>query len=722
MKKIIKVRQIQKNQIKRLYKKKEEQAINPKVKLTSKAVVTKNTSLADKVDYNELTKKRILLSETYIRNFNTIKIINNIRKKVEICIDNGLPLPLHNDLYSLIEKEDILYHAYEKLQGNFGKLTKGSKNESIDEFSNDKIKALSKEIKNNTFKFSAIRRVYVPKPGKTEKRPLGIPNFSEKLVQEAVRLILEAIYEPVFEKNDTNFGFRAEKSCHDAINSISIKAKAPSFAIEGDIKGAFDNVNHDKLMDILFKRIKDLRFLNLIYQGLKSGLINEGVFEHTIIGTPQGGIASPILFNIYLNELDEFVLTEITKFIEKKNLKEKRIAKPYNPKYSRIAYEKKLLKNQTSELFTKKRQDYLPEEKILMKTTKKKLRLLTKKQFTFPSTDRKRLLIRIYYCRYADDWVLFTNSNHKICKQILSRIRKFLSEQLYLTLSPTKTLLTPIRKKPVNFLGFSLLYQKNIKKGTVASEKLVRRFTRRTTTSNISVGISASRLLQRFYINGYCDKNFYPIEKSPWSNLADMEIIKKYNQVILGTCNYFVPVIDQKRVLSRYLYILQYSCLKTLAQKFKTTIAKIIKKYGGKMPITATRLNTRKTYNTKGELLNSKQSIQKQTLLHYYSVMRIFERKKAKPKQIDDVLNPRVNWRSAYKLNRECCICGSTEKVESHHVKHIRKGKVEGFLQVLNQLNRRQIVCCFNCHRRIHKGEYDGISLQAFHDVESIII
>ncbi|MGQ2957962.1 reverse transcriptase domain-containing protein [Agrobacterium sp.] len=208
---------------------------------------------------------------------------------------------------SLVSSKELIRTSFNKLKKNKGALTPGTSTETSDAFSEEKIGKISKALKDRTFKWSPIKRIYIPKPGKTKKRPLGIPNFSDKIVQNNISLILTAIYEPEFEYINTNFGFRPNKGCNSPIRIIRTQAHSMDHALEADIEGAYDNVNHKKLIEILRKRIKDEKFLKLIRDGLKCGIISDGLYYDSLLGTPQGGIASPILFNIYMNEFDKFV-------------------------------------------------------------------------------------------------------------------------------------------------------------------------------------------------------------------------------------------------------------------------------------------------------------------------------------------------------------------------------------------------------------------------------
>ena len=230
-----------------------------------------------------------------------MKPTSEILERIEKCSSE------HKDgvftrLYRYLLREDIYYAAYQKLYANKGATTQGIDNDTADGFSDFYVKELIQSLKDGTYKANPVRREYIPKKN-GKLRPLGIPSFHDKLLQEVVRMILEAIYEPVFDSH--SHGFRPGKSCHTALRQISSDFTGVVWFIEGDIQGCFDNINHEKLIDILSRKIKDSRFLNIIRQFLKAGYIENWKYNATYSGSPQGGICSPILANIYLNELDK---------------------------------------------------------------------------------------------------------------------------------------------------------------------------------------------------------------------------------------------------------------------------------------------------------------------------------------------------------------------------------------------------------------------------------
>ena len=233
-------------------------------------------------------------------------------------------------LYRLLFNENLYALAYQKLSQNAGNYTKGTDGQTIDGMSIKHIHSIIGQLKDESYRPCPARRIYIPKKN-GKQRPLGIPAFKDKLVQEVVRMILESIYEGHFE--DCSHGFRPHRGCHTAMASLQKGGTGARWFIEGDIKGFFDNINHDVLIGILAERINDERFLRLIRKFLKAGYMEQWEYKNSYIGTPQGGIISPILANIYLDKLDKFMRNYINVFNKGK-------ARVRNPEYKRVANRK----------------------------------------------------------------------------------------------------------------------------------------------------------------------------------------------------------------------------------------------------------------------------------------------------------------------------------------------------------------------------------------------
>ncbi len=207
-------------------------------------------------------------------------------------------------IYRSLFNPQLYLAAYHKLSRNQGALTPGSENDTVDGMSLKRIRKLIADLREEQFRFRPARRIHIPKKS-GGSRPLGLPNFTEKLIQEVLRMILEAYYEPRF--RDSSHGFRTGRGCHTALTQIHQQFQGASWLIEGDIKGCFDNIDHQVLLDILSRDIQDGRLFNLIRMSLDAGVLEDWVYHRTYSGTPQGGVLSPLLANIYLHELDTFI-------------------------------------------------------------------------------------------------------------------------------------------------------------------------------------------------------------------------------------------------------------------------------------------------------------------------------------------------------------------------------------------------------------------------------
>ena len=314
-------------------------------------------------------------------------------------------------LYRNFYNPNFYIMAYAKLAPNGGNLTKGTMEQTIDGFGNKRIEKLIELMKSEQYIPAPARRVYIPKSN-GKKRPLGIPSFEDKLIQEIVRLILEAIFEENFSEH--SHGFRANKSCHTALTEIKCCFTGCKWFVEGDIKSFFDNINHHILIKLLKKKIEDDKFIRLIWKFLKAGYMEDWQFHKTYSGTPQGGIISPILSNIYLNELDVFMDKLKTNFDKGKARKKK-------------AYWKnklKLLKNDEN-----KRNQIISKLKDLEKDA-----LIT--PYSNPLDDNYK---RIYYTRYADDFLIGIIGSKTDAKEIKEKIKEFLEQELDIELSEEKT-------------------------------------------------------------------------------------------------------------------------------------------------------------------------------------------------------------------------------------------------------------------------------------------
>src|ERR1700749_295647 len=201
--------------------------------------------------------------------------------------------------------------AYPKLRSNTGKMTPGVNPETLDGISSEWIDEIIQSMRNESFQFKPSRRGNIPKP-KGGTRPLSVAPPRDKVVQEVLRMILDAIFSPTFSNN--SHGFMAGRGCHSALKQVYMQFKGVAWVIEGDISKCFDSIDHHKLMNIIENKISDRRFTKLIWKSLRAGYFEFNEYKHTIAGTPQGSIISPTLCNIFMNQLDQFVSSLTTEF------------------------------------------------------------------------------------------------------------------------------------------------------------------------------------------------------------------------------------------------------------------------------------------------------------------------------------------------------------------------------------------------------------------------
>jgi group II intron reverse transcriptase/maturase len=209
-----------------------------------------------------------------------------------------------NGLFNLMKYDALWDAALNRVARNKGAKTPGVDGLTFKDFGPERLNRLKTSVLLNAYRPHPVRRVHIPKSnGKT--RPLGIPTVQDRVVQEVVRSILERIYEPVFSQH--SHGFRPARSCHTALENIRCTWSGMKWFVDVDIVGFFDNIDHDILLELLRKKIDDDKLIDLIRRMLKAGFIEDWKLNPTYSGTPQGGVVSPLLANIYLHELDEFM-------------------------------------------------------------------------------------------------------------------------------------------------------------------------------------------------------------------------------------------------------------------------------------------------------------------------------------------------------------------------------------------------------------------------------
>lgn len=575
-------------------------------------------------------------------------------------------------LFRYLLRPDIYFLAYQNLYANNGASTPGvDESDTADGFSEEKINKIIETLKNGNYAPKPARRVYINKQN-GKKRPLGLPTFTDKLVQEALRMIIEAIYEPIF--NEHSHGFRPNRSCHTALKEITKEFNGVRWFIEGDIKGCFDNIDHHTLINIINDKIKDARIIQLLWKFLRAGYLEDWRYNSTYSGTPQGGIISPILANIYLNKLDIFVMNIKDNFDEPRKRK-------FTPEYERA-------KGKVERL-SKKIKEAEGEQRELLITEWKKARQIMMKTPSKSQTDKV-----IKYIRYADDFIIGINGNKEECQEIRGKIAEFMTNELHMELSEEKTLITH-SSEYARFLGYDICVRRNSQINNTQQMKI----SQRTLSNKIELLIPLEEKIEKFMrekstIAQKEDGQIESIKRKSLLRLTPLEILQTYNSELRGICNYYCLASNFNK-LSYFAYLMEYSCLKTLADKFRSKISKIITKYNdgqGKWGIPyETKTKKKRMYFAKYQDCKKKTSkcedtISNQAIMFRHSRSTFEERLKAKV----------------------CELCERTdvEHYEIHHVHKVKdlKGK-EAWEQNMIAKRRKTIVVCKECHNKIHSGK-----------------
>jgi group II intron reverse transcriptase/maturase len=579
-------------------------------------------------------------------------------------------------LYRILFNKEMYYVAYQNIYAKEGNMTPGVNNVTIDGMSLIRIEQLIEAIRNESYQPAPSRRTYIPKKN-GKKRPLGIQSFNDKLLQEVIRMILEAIFEKQFD--NSSHGFRPNRSCHTALVSMQKTFTGTKWFVEGDIKGFFDNINHNVLINILGERIADSRFLRLIRKLLNAGYLEDWQYHNTFSGTPQGGIASPILANIYLDKLDKYMREYIQRFDKGKEKKVSRESATLKLRTDRISKKLKTEKDQNV------------KERLLGKhKTIRKQRMQIKY-----SDDMDENFKRLKYVRYADDFLIGIIGSKDDCRKVKEDIKQYLYNTLKLELSDEKTLITNA-KNPAKFLGFDVSVRqsnqsKRNKDGVnmrVYSSKVVLSITNETMKKKLLEYDAMTTV----HHNG---REIWKCKSRPcMRHNDDLEIIDQYNAEIRGLYNYYA-IANNSYTLDSFYNIMEYSMYKTYACKYRTTKRNIIRRFSKDkefiVPYT----------NKKGKVLYRQ----------FYNDG--FKRKSMSNTMFSDQLPQTVKIAGRTSLMdrleaKQCEYCGATDNLQMHHVRKLKelKGK-ELWEKHMIARNRKTFAVCIKCHKTIHNGTMD---------------
>jgi len=579
-------------------------------------------------------------------------------------------------VYRQLFNPEFYLRAYGKIYRNAGSMTRGATNETVDGMSLDKIHKIIATLKHGTWSWTPVRRQYIPKAN-GKMRPLGIPTWSDKLLQEVLRSMLDAYYEPQF--SDNSHGFRPNRGCLTALHKIQRTWKGAKWFIEGDIKGCFDNIDHTVLLEILRRHVKDERIINLLAGLLKAGYMEDWKKRDTLSGTPQGGIISPLLANIYLNDLDRFVEDELIPEYTKGKTRQE------NPDYARAAWKLRKMRMQTG------RDDH---------------RELLAQVRQIPSTDPfDEGYRRLRYARYADDFLLGFIGSKKEAEAIRDRIKTYLSEKLKLELSIEKTLITHAVDEKAHFLGYEIKVSKSNSKLSSSGKRSI--------NGQISLLMPQKVVLK---IRQQYSRDGKIIHRPEIACDSDYTIVQRYQSVLRGIYNFYCMAtnVGNQGRMHRIHWDLQRSLVKTLAFKHKTTGQRIVERHKTRTPLGQTVLQVTVDRPDKPPLIAIFGGIP-------------FVRTPDGVKDWEDT-DLTTTWHTpsgprseiVHRLMfGECELCGTkTERPEVHHIRKLADLTQDGrrpktnWEKVMIARKRKTLVLCHPCHQNVTHGRYDGKSLR----------
>ena len=569
----------------------------------------------------------------------------------------GLPV---NDLYRQLWNPNLYLMAYGRIAKNDGALTPGATPETADGMKMDDIHAIIEALRFERYRWTPARRVYIPKAN-GKRRPLGLPTWSDKILQEVMRLLLEAYYEPQF--SDRSHGFRPQRGCHTAFTEITRTWSGTSWFIEGDIAGCFDNIDHKVLLEILGENIQDNRFLRLVSNLLRAGYLEDWKLNATYSGTPQGSVVSPILANVYLDRLDRFVegvlLPEYNRGTRRRR----------NPQYQKVASR-----------IMRLRQGGRAKEAA-------ELRPLLRTMPSFDTHDPGYRRLR--YIRYADDFLLGFAGPKDEANAIKARIGRFLRDNLKLELSESKTLVTHGRTKAARFLGYEVVVQGSETKLDASGRRSV----------NGIIGLRVPQDVVRAKSAAYM-RHGKPIHLGVRLHDSPYSIMEQYQLEFRGVVNYYRRATNLG-ALSYLRWVMEMSLAKTLAAKLKISVPQVFKRY-------KTTIQTDKGPRTV-LMVKVDEPGQKPQVTYWGGVSLARDNTATLIDKHPPILNGRTDLEQRLRAN-VCELCGSTVKVQVHHVRAMKDLRQKGrakppvWVELMATRRRKTLVACASCHADIHAG------------------
>jgi group II intron reverse transcriptase/maturase len=569
----------------------------------------------------------------------------------------GLPC---EELYRQMFNVQLYLLAYGRIYSNQGAMSPGASAETADGMTMGKIGAIIEAMRHERYRFSPAKRVYIPKKN-GKLRPLGLPTWSDKLVGEVVRLLLEAYYEPQF--SDRSHGFRPGRGCHTALREIANTWTGTTWFIEGDISDCFGSLDHEVMVRILAEKIHDNRFLRLIRNMLKAGYLEDWKWNATLSGAPQGGVVSPVLSNIYLHKLDRYAETVLIPQHTQGTIRRR------NPGYARV----------TRDLARARRNG-----------NRAQARQLLQQQRGLPSRDpQDPAYRRLYYSRYADDHLLGFTGPKAEAEAIKDQLAAFLRDELKLELNPGKTLITHARTRAARYLGYEIITQHSDSKITRGGRSVNGKIGLRVPFDVITAKCAPYR------------RHGKPWQRAAMQNLDDYDIVRIYGAEYRGVVQYYLLAADVWR-LDRLRRDAETSMLKTLAAKHKSTVGKVAARHKAK---TETPHGLRTCFEAK-----IARDGKRPLVARFGGIPLKRDRNAVLADRVPGpVLYPRKELIRRL-LTRRCELCGNPGTVIVHQVRKLASLGTPGpgqpaWAALMARKRRKTLVVCQPCHDTIHHGQ-----------------
>jgi group II intron reverse transcriptase/maturase len=568
----------------------------------------------------------------------------------------GLPL---ERLYRQLFNPQLYLLAYGRIYANHGAMTPGADGETADGMSLAGIGRIIGALRCERYRFQPVKRAWIPKKN-GKKRPLGLPSWSDKIVGEVIRLLLEAYYEPRF--SGLSHGFRPGRGCHTALGEVARTWTGTTWFIESDISDCFGSLDHEVMLSALAEKISDNRFLRLIKQMLQAGYLEDWEWNATLSGVPQGGVVSPVLSNIYLDRMDKFAETILIPEYTRGQVRAK------NPGYRRT---------ESAVRRARRRGDRAAARELLLR------------QRSMPSMDPQDPgYRRLRYTRYADDALLGFTGPKAEAEEIRTRLAQFLRDDLKLELNREKTLITHARTQAAKFLGYEITVAHDDRKVTGGRRRL-----------NGTVQLRVPKTVIKAKCAPYLQRG-KPASRPALKDRDDHAIISTYGAEYRGIVQYYLLAGDAWR-LSRLEWVMKTSMLKTLAHRHRSTVTKTAAKYKA---VTATPYGPRRCFEAHVERPGRK------PLVARFGGIPLRRQKKA---VLDDrpqgPPRPRRRELITRLLTGHCEMCEQPAPVETHQVRKLADltrtvQPQPAWAQLMTRKRRKTLIICAPCHTAIHAG------------------